>query len=92
MNRKGFGLIGLLIAVVLIALLMTVVLKQYASQTASVLPKAAPPAEAQTQQPSASPAQQQPCEGKRVGNICVPTQLQSSSLEAFEQLNQQSNI
>ena len=87
MNRKGFGLIGLMITVVLIALLVTVVLKQYASQTASVLPKAAPADKAQMQQPSATPAQQPPCEGKRVGNICVPTQVQSGSLEAFEQLN-----
>ena len=98
MNKKGYGLIGLLLAAVLVAVLAAVVLKQYTSRITP--PRAASaPAQSAAQSPSPAPnaeqgpapaggAEQTPCNGRRVGNICVPTQLQSSSLDAFEKINQ----
>ncbi len=93
-TKKGIGLIGMLLAVLLIGILMTVLLKQYASQTQRLRPalkqtdEAAWPAEAPLAAPAGEAAAPAPCDGKRVGNLCIPTQLQSGSLDAFEQLDQ----
>ncbi len=82
-NKQGFGFLGMLAAVCIVAILLSFVLKQYAGQTRRVLnqPGLAPAAG------SNSRANAQPCNGKRVGNICVPTEVRSSSLDAFERMN-----
>lgn len=92
-NTQGFGLIGMLIAVLIVAILMAAVLKRYAGQTRQMMnvPGLAQPAvPSQTQGakagPTPAPAPVQ-CNGRQVGNICVPTEVHSSSLEAFEQMN-----
>ncbi len=103
MNNKGFGLLGMLISVLIIGILMTMVLKQYAGQTRRAL--ALPGLVAPQQTAAPAPAGKKPgtvphhktsaghnapsapkCNGRLVGNICVPTEIRSSSLDAFEGL------
>lgn len=88
-NRKGIGLLGLLIAVVIMAILLSVVLKRYAGQTRRLmsLPASVAPAAASGENP-ASPKGAAACKGRLVGNICVPTEARSASLDAFERMNQ----
>lgn len=90
-NNKGMGLLGLLIAVIIMAVLLSLVRKRYAGQTHRVLnvPGVTAPAQTSPQKKSAPAAQPAPapCNGRRVGNICVPTQVNSASLDAFEQMN-----
>lgn len=100
-NRRGYGLLGMLVAALLIGILMSVVLKQYAGQTRRVLEwsgTAAPASQKNAAQTKSAPASSgatarqtavesktvAPCNGRRVGNICVPTEIRSSSLDAFE--------
>lgn len=81
------GLIGLLLAVVIVAVLTAAVLKQYARQTQKVLNAPAlqrvEPAKSQKGQSANAPK----CNGRLVGNICVPTEVRSSSLDAFNEIN-----
>ncbi|HAM43188.1 MAG TPA: hypothetical protein DCP52_05110 [Elusimicrobia bacterium] len=88
MNKKGMGLIGLLLAVVIVAVLTAAVLKQYARQTQKVLNtpglQSVAPAKKQKGQVSANAPK---CNGRLVGNICVPTEVRSSSLDAFNEMN-----
>lgn len=90
-NNKGMGLLGLLISVIIMTVLLSLVLKQYAGQTrrALSLPGVTAPAQTSPQKKSAPGAKQTPapCNGRLVGNICVPTQVNSASLDAFEQMN-----
>lgn len=94
-NRKGFGLIGMLISVLVVAILMAAVLKRYAGQAQRglSLPGVTAPAQPENtrkgnaKQNPASPAAHAQCNGRQVGNICVPTEVHSSSLDAFEQMN-----
>lgn len=90
-SKKGFGLIGLLLTVIIVAALTAVVLKQYAGQTRRALSLPGVGAAVQSAQPAGNTkapiSKQPPCDGRLVGNICVPTQVHSSSLDAFEQLN-----
>ena len=98
MNKKEYGLIGLLLGAVLVAVLAAVVLKQYTARitpprSASVRTQStgqsSAPAQNAGQSPApASGAEQTPCNGRKVGNMCIPTRLQSSSLDAFEKINQ----
>lgn len=105
MNNKGFGLLGMLLAVLIIGILMTAMLKQYAGQTRRILemPGLVPgqveaPAKNGGAKKSAgkkngqSVRQTQPaapkCNGRQVGNICVPTEIRSSSLDAFDKMEQ----
>lgn len=83
-NQKGMGLLGLLIAVVIAAVLLSLVLQRYAGQTRRSLQGIKAPASARTGA-SARPAA--PCNGRLVGNICVPTEVRSAGLEQFEQLS-----
>ena len=50
---------------------------------------ASTPAAPRTDQarPEAPVPEAEECKGRKVGNMCIPTQLESSSLEAFEQLS-----
>ncbi len=92
-NKNGIGLLGMLIAVVVVSLLLMAVLKQYTVQTQRVLNM---PGAAELQRPAPTngkpaaagqtPAAAQ-CNGRLVGNICVPTEVRSASLDAFEQMN-----
>lgn len=88
MNKKGMGIIGLLLAVVIVAVLTAAVLKQYARQTQKVLNtpglQSVAPAKKQKGQVSANAPK---CNGRLVGNICVPTEVRSSSLDAFNEMN-----
>lgn len=88
MNKKGMGLIGLLLAVVIVAVLTAAVLKQYARQTQKVLNtpglQSVQPAKNQKGQAAANTPK---CNGRLVGNICVPTEVRSSSLDAFNEMN-----
>ena len=92
-NQKGMGLLGLLISVLIMTLLLSVVLKRYAGQTrrALHLQGIADPAltgRSRSLQKESEPASKvPPCNGRLVGNICVPTEARSSSLDAFEQMN-----
>lgn len=103
MNNKGFGLLGMLISVLIIGILMSFVLKQYAGQTRRILEmpgltapqQEVPSAKKGRGQKGAGQAKSggQPkktaapkCNGRLVGNICVPTEIRSSSLDAFEGL------
>lgn len=97
-NKKGFGLIGMLISVLVVAILMAAVLKRYAGRTRHglALPGVTAPAQpadaskdakqrqAEAVQPA--PARVQ-CDGRQVGNMCIPTEVHSSSLDAFEQMS-----
>lgn len=102
-NRKGFGLLGMLISALIIGVLITAVLKQYTGRTrqALELPEILAPDRAaehsvpdgknaagpgkQTGEKNAASAQAAPkCNGRLVGRICVPTEIRSSSLDAFE--------
>ena len=88
MNKKGMGLIGLLLAVVIVAVLTAAVLKQYARQTQKVLN--APglhSVESAKKQKGPAAANAPKCNGRLVGNICVPTEVRSSSLDAFNEMN-----
>ncbi len=89
-NNRGVGLLGMLIAVVIMSVLLMMVLKQYTAQTRQVLnmpgvtqPQTPARAAPGAQNPQAKP----PCNGRLVGNICVPTEVRSASLDAFEQMN-----
>ena len=88
MNKKGMGLIGLLLAVVIVAVLTAAVLKQYARQTQKVLNapglQSVAPAKKQKGQAAANAPK---CNGRLVGNIRVPTEVRSSSLDAFNEMN-----
>lgn len=101
MNKKGFGLIGMLIAVVIIGVLMTMVLKLHTGQMQRMM--TGPLAPQQAAAPAANGGQKgaakkgaaagkrtQPaapeCKGRKVGNICVPTEIRSSSLDAFDKM------
>ena len=97
-NNQGMGLIGMLLAVVIVCLLLMAVLKQYTAQTRRVfnLPglsgqqTPAPKTPAKQTMPRATKGKAAPapkCNGRLVGNICVPTEVRSSSLDAFEQMN-----
>ncbi len=83
-NKKGMGLLGLLIAVVIVAVMLSLVLQRYAGQTRRSLQGIKAPAAVRTGA-SARPAA--PCNGRLVGNICVPTEVRSAGLEQFEQLS-----
>ncbi len=85
-NQKGFSLLGMLLTAVLLAVLVMVVLKQYSASTAQLLPVPAAPRTDQAR-PEAPVPEAEECKGRKVGNMCIPTQLESSSLEAFEQLS-----
>ena len=93
-NQKGMGLLGLLISVLIVALLLTVVLKRYTEQTRRTLhlPAVASPTSKKGKTVSSSGSQGvhsagTSCNGRLVGNICVPTEVHSSSLDAFERMN-----
>lgn len=84
-NNRGVGLLGMLIAVVIMSVLLMLVLKQYTAQTRQVLNL---PGVTQPQTPAqAAQGAKPPCNGRWVGNICVPTEVRSASLDAFEQMN-----
>lgn len=92
-KTQGFGLIGMLIAVLIVGILMAAILKRYAGQTRQMMsvPGLTQPA-APSQTPGAKAGVQpaparNPCNGRQVGSICVPTEVRSSSLDAFEQMN-----
>ncbi len=84
-RQAGFGLLGLLAAVLIIGILLSVVLKRYAAQMKNVpaVPSVTAPVQGATPG-AAAPA----CNGRLVGNVCVPTEIRSSSLDAFERMNQ----
>ncbi len=92
MNNKGVGLIGLLIAVVIVGVLTAAVMKRYLGATHSVLSRtgvsapAVPGGTKKVAGQKGAPARPA-CKGRLVGNICVPTEVQSSSLDAFENMN-----
>lgn len=93
-NKRGMGLLGMLLAVVIVAVLLMMVLKQYTAQTRQALHLpgvTAPQTPAKkalggTAQKGQAPAAST-CNGRMVGNICVPTEVRSASLDAFEQMN-----
>lgn len=81
-NKKGFGLVGFLIVALLVALAMTFVLKQYAG----MMRLAAPPPAAGKANKNAAAAKPAPCNGKKIGNICLPAQMPSSQ-DDFERMH-----
>ena len=89
-NNRGVGLLGMLLAVVIMSVLLMLVLKQYTAQTRQMLNLpgvAQPQTPAQAAQGAKQPQAKPPCNGRWVGNICVPTEVRSASLDAFEQMN-----
>ena len=88
MNKKGMGLIGLLLATVIVALLTAAVLKQYARPTRQVLKNTGLHAVQPASQPQkgSRPAAAPKCNGRMVGQLCVPTEMHSSSLDAFDKM------
>lgn len=101
MNKKGFGLLGMLIAVVIIGILMSMVLKLHTGQmqrmmTGPLAPQQAGSSAAGSGQKAAvknggSAAKRAQtaapeCKGRKVGNVCVPTEIRSSSLDAFDNM------
>lgn len=86
MNKRGFGLLAMLAAVLLVGILAMIMLRQYVGHSQKELGKmglsateAGGPGNKKNTTPSA-------CNGRRVGNICVPTEVRSASLDAFEQM------
>lgn len=106
MNNKGLGLLGMLLAVLVIGILAAAVLKQYAGQTRRLLemPGLLDPGQTETpannggvkksagkkngQASRRSQTAAPKCNGRLVGNICVPTEIRSSSLDAFDNMEQ----
>ncbi len=88
MNKKGMGLIGLLLAVVIVAVLTAALFKQYARQTQQVLKGPALQTVGPAQKTKGHGHAAPKCNGRLVGNICVPTEVRSSSLDAFDKMSQ----
>lgn len=100
MNKKGFGFMGMLVAVFIIGILMTMVLKLHTGQmqrmmTGPLAPQQATAPAAKDGQKAArkgsagakrTQAAAPECKGRKVGNICVPTEIRSSSLDAFDNM------
>lgn len=86
MNKKGMGLLGLLAAVVIISLLTALVMKQYTKQTEKIYPSLNKGTFSQQKTENNSRQNKTACNGRMVGNMCIPTEVRSASLDAFEEM------
>ena len=80
------GLIGLLLAVVIVAVLTAALLKQYARQTQQVLKGPALPTVGPAPKTKGPGHAAPKCNGGLVGHFSVPPEVRSSSLVPFIKL------